>query len=88
MSGQQLELKSMKRQWIDDVAGQFAAHAEKGFEFSADWIHANFTEPWEPNWYGGLLAKLKNEGLIQEIGRVVSSRPERNWAKISLWKVV
>jgi hypothetical protein len=86
----QLELSELKRDWIDD--------AEKDFFNNRSILPAQFTSehvlsmslisPPHPNWVGCLMARLRNTGRIREVGRVRSSRPERNGAKITLWAIV
>ena len=83
----QLELATLKRDWIDQSAAAFAARSFSIGTFTADDLRHYIEPPPEPNWIGCLMARLRNEGLIKEVGRVRSTRPERNGAKVSLWAV-
>ncbi len=86
MSGQQLELSELKRAWIDDSFQKF--NARDIGQFSVEELRLFLSEPPHENWWGCLVAKLRCTGKIKEIGRVKSTRTERNGAKITLWKVV
>jgi len=83
----QLELTTLTRPWIEDVKANFWKLANRG-QISADDVHEVFGEPPHNSQFGGLFAKLKQAGMIREVGRVRSKRPERNGAKVSLWKIV
>jgi hypothetical protein len=89
MSGQQLDLSELKRVWIDDAA-KTLDHTllARGNEITVEDVRRLVLEPPHTNWYGCLMARLKNSSRIREIGRVRSSRPEANGRKISLWEVV
>ena len=84
----QLELSEIKRVWIDDAHARFMARLFSIGTFSADDLRHYVEPPPEPNWIGCLMARLRNEGRIREVGRVRSNRPERNGAKISLWQTL
>ncbi len=84
----QLELTTIKRQWIDDAASQFALMAHKLGVFTFDDLHKILPTPEHVNWFGVLAAKLKNEGLIKRVNAVPSKRPEANGRLISVWEVV
>jgi hypothetical protein len=83
-----LQLDELKRKWIDDafyfVTRQFPA----GCEITSETIRCVLSNPPHKNWHGCLIAKLLKAGRIREIGRVKSSRPERNGAKITIWQTV
>ena len=80
----QLELSEMKRAWIDTSIDRFFA---MGFrQFSADDLHKILDAPPHDNWFGCMMASLRCRGKIREVGRVKSTRPERNGAKITLWE--
>lgn len=82
----QLELAALKRDWIEDAAPRVATLLPTLGTFTADDLRGLLPEPPTPNWFGCLIARLRNTGLIQEAGRVKSTRPERNGAKISAWR--
>ena len=83
-----LKLDELKRAWIDDAESKFNARAFSLGTFTTDDLRHYIDEPPTPNWIGCLAARLRNCGRIREIGRVKSTRPERNGAKVSLWQVV
>lgn len=86
-SAQQLELAELKRAWIDEAEATFDRIKGTLGRFTADRLHAVLTAPPHENWIGCLVARLRNTGKIRECGRVKSTRPERNGAKISVWEV-
>lgn len=84
----QLELKALKRQWLDDSASQFALFAHKLGAFTFDDLHRLLPRPEHENWWGVLAAKLKNQGLIRRVNAVPSRRPEANGRLVSVWEVI
>jgi hypothetical protein len=88
MNSVQLELKAIKRQWLDDAASQFALFAHKLGLFTFDDMHQKLPTPEHPNWYGILAAKLKNEGHIRRVTATPSRRPSANGRLVSVWEVV
>lgn len=88
MSGVQLELSTMKREWLDDAMGQFALIASRYRRFTTDDLHPILGEPASRGWWGALTAKLQAEGFIREAGRVASQRKSANGRKITIWEVV
>jgi hypothetical protein len=83
----QLELTEIKRDWIDEAADLFTRTVgARGNQFTSELVLKHVLTPPHPNWAGCLMAKLRCEGRIKEVGRVRSSRPERNGAKITLWE--
>jgi len=85
----QLELADLKRDWIDGAADLLSRTLlARGNQITAETIRKYVVAPPHENWFGCLVAKLRCTGKIKEVGRVKSSRPERNGAKITLWEVV
>jgi hypothetical protein len=82
----QLELKAIKRAWLDDAAWQIDALLPKLGRFSTDDIHPLLPKPEHENWYGILMAQLKNKGLIRRVDATASKRPEANGRLISVWE--
>ncbi len=79
----------MRRAWIDDALDLLSRTVlARGNEITAETIRKHLKPPPHENWIGCLFAKMKNTGRIREIGRVKSTRPERNKAKITLWEVI
>lgn len=84
----QLELKAIKRAWVDDAASQLAMILPKLGRFSFDDVHSLLPAPEHVNWYGILAARLKNQGLIRRVDAIASKRPESNGRLISVWEPV
>ena len=81
-----LDLSELKRAWIDDALVAFNARAFSIGTFCADDLHQYLPAPPHKNYFGSLVAKLRRAGRIKEVGRVKSTRPERNGAKVTLWQ--
>lgn len=86
-----VDLGDLKRKWIDEAALKVAELAEAGKlpepDWSSDDLHTLLTkQPEQLNWWGCLMAKLKNEGKIIRTGSKPSSRPEANGRWIASWK--
>ena len=89
MTQPELQLASLKRAWIDDAADLLGRTIlVRGNQLTAETIRKHVVAPPHENWFGCLVAALRCRGKIKEVGRVRSSRPERNGAKISLWEVL
>ena len=84
----QLQLDTLKRDWIDSAVESFNARAFSIGTFTADDLHHYLPPPEHDGWWGCLVAKLRCSGRIKEVGRVKSMRPERNGAKITLWQTI
>ncbi len=84
----QLELTQLKRSWIEDALLVIvrASSAMLPEVFSTDDIHAILPEPAHPNWYGVLLAKLKNIGVVERFGDRPSKRPQANGRRVAVWR--
>lgn len=82
----QLELTDVRRSWIDAAIPLVVERIKDGQSFSADNLHTFLPAPEHLNWYGILCASLKRRGLIVNAGYATSTRPERNGAKVGLWK--
>ena len=83
----QLELASLKRDWLDDVQPQVVLMLPRLGEFTSDDLHAlGFPAPANVNWWGVLLAQLRNRGLIVRVGARPSARPEANGRLVSVWR--
>ena len=73
----QLELADLKRDWVEESAARFPALSLPAV-WSADDLHGLLPQPQERNWFGVLLASLKNRALIEKVGYKPSTRPEAN----------
>jgi len=83
----QLELTTLKRDWIDDAVSFITLRMNQWGTWSSDKLYEVLpTKPEHPNWMGAALAVLRNEGLIEECGRVTSKRKQANGRRVTLWK--
>ena len=83
----QLELSDLRRSWIEAAIPRVRMFFD-GQEFTADDLHRVLERPEQRNWFGVLMATLKNRGLIVETGYIVSTRPERNRACVLKWRMI
>lgn len=88
MSGVQLELATVKRDWIDDAAWSLEPILHRLGRFTTDDLHPLVPAPANKNWWGILAAQLKNKGLIRRVSAAPSRRPEANGRLVSVWEVV
>lgn len=86
MTEHTLELATLKRDWVEESATQLALLLPQLGDFSTDELHPVLPKPDHNNWYGVLMAKLKNEGLIERVNAKPSNRPEANGRLISVWR--
>jgi len=86
----QLELSDLKRDWIEEAALLVKGLAERGQLpdlFSSDDLHVLLpNKPKDGNWWGCLMAKLRNEGKIIRTGSKPSTRESRNGAWIGAYR--
>lgn len=83
----QLELTTIKRQWIDDAVASFPS-LKLPPVFCADDLHKHLPEPTEANWLGCFFAVLRNSKRIRRVGYKVSERPSRNGAEVKTWEKI
>jgi hypothetical protein len=88
MSAHQLELATIKRDWIDDAAWMLEPILHRLGRFTADDLHPLLPTPRNHNWFGILVARLSNRGLIRRVNAVPSRRPEANGRLVSVWEAV
>lgn len=86
-----VELGDLKRKWIDEAALKVAELAEAGKlpepDWSSDDLHTLLTkQPEQLNWWGCLIAKLRNQRMIKRTGSKPSTRDTRNGAWIGTYK--
>ena len=84
----QLELSELQRDWVADAAMAFPGFFTRSQRFTTDDLHPLLPKPENHNWFGVLMAKLKNQGRIKRVSAVASTRPEANGRLLSLWEVV
>lgn len=84
----QLELASLKRDWIEQSKTRVIALGKVKSPFTSDDVHEVVTTPEHPNHVGCLLAALAAEGKIVECGRTTSKRPAANCRKVNQYKLV
>jgi hypothetical protein len=54
--------------------------------FTSDDLHPILPTPQHCNWFGVLMARMKNKGLVERIGYQPSRRPEANGRPIAIWR--
>ena len=57
-------------------------------DFTTDNLHRLLDDPPHSNWFGVLMARMKNKGLIRRKGYQPSARPEANGRPVAIWEVV
>lgn len=82
----QLELGTLKRDWVSTSEDSLRPALKGLGRFSSDDLHSMLVKPTERNWFGVLLASLKNKGLIRRVDVMASRRPEANGRLISVWE--
>lgn len=82
----QLELGALKRDWVEEAETTLRPALKGLGRFSSDDLHSMLVKPTERNWFGVLLASLKNKGLIRRVDVTASRRPEANGRLISVWE--
>lgn len=82
----QLELTDLKIAWCTRMAER-VIETMRGREFTSDDLHPLLEKPAHDNWFGVLMAKLRCTGRIERVGYRNSTRPERNRAAVSVWKL-
>lgn len=55
--------------------------------FTSDDLHPILPTPQHHNWFGVLMARMKNKGLVERIGYQPSKRVEANGRPIAIWRV-
>lgn len=81
-----LNLSELKREWIE-TASPIVLSTMRGREFTSDDLHEVLTEPAHVNWFGVLIARLANKGLVERTGYRPSQRREANGRIVSCWTV-
>jgi len=84
----QLELRDLRRPWVDDALPRLATLLPMLGEFTADDLHGKLPEPEHCNWYGVLVAAAKNKGLVEYVGHRKSCRAIANGRKVSVWRAI
>lgn len=84
-----LPLSTLKRDWIDKAAAAVLSKPS-GTRFTSDDLHDWLPQPEVDNWFGCVMARLRNEGHIRRplVYPQPSRRPERNGAVVFTWEVV
>jgi hypothetical protein len=83
----QLELTEIKRAWLDDAIARFKS-LNLPSTWTADDLHKSLPRPDSDAWWGVLMAKLKNTGVVRCVGYTPSARPERNGGVVRVWEMV
>lgn len=80
------QLDLLQRDWCDN-AEPIVAERMRGHQFTSDELHEIFIAPENGNWWGVLMARMKNKGMVERIGYQPSRRPEANGRPIAIWKI-
>ena len=81
------QLNLLQRDWCDN-AEPIVLRMMRGAAFTTDELHEHFIAPEHGNWWGVLLARMKNKRLIKRVGYRPSIRPEANGRPIAIWEVL
>ncbi len=81
----QLNLFDIKNDWCNRMTPIVLASFKS--EFTTDDIHRVVEAPAHPNWFGVLVAQLKNKGLVEKVGYRTSQRKEANGRAVAAWRV-
>lgn len=85
MNTTQLDL--IKSDWIEETLPRVAMMLPTLGAFTTDILHERIKpEPTNRNWWGCLLAKMRNTGLVAKVGYKPSERPEANGRVIAIWR--
>ena len=85
----QLELTDLQRSWVDEALAVIVrAKCDLPETFTTDDLHAILPAPEHPNWYGVLLAKLRNSGVVEKFGYKPSARKSANGRVVAVWRRV
>ncbi len=79
-----VQLDLLQRDWCERMEG-IVLLTMRGRTFTSDDLHGVLDTPEHPNWWGVLLARMKNKGLVQRIGYQPSTRKAANGRPIALW---
>ena len=82
-----LQLDLLQRSWCERVEREVISHAKGAAEFTTDSIRDFVESPAHPNWFGVLMARMKNQGLVESIGWRVSQRKAANGRPIRVWRI-
>lgn len=80
------QLSLLDRDWIEHSIPE-VLRLMAGRTFCADDLHGILPPPEQRNWYGALMAKLRNQGLIEKVGYQPSARRAANGRVLALWVV-
>ena len=81
------QLDLLQRDWCDRSESVVLAQMA-GRMFTTDDLHPVLDAPEHQNWWGVLLARLKNKGRVERAGYQPSRRPEANGRPVAVWRVV
>lgn len=80
------QLNLLWRDWIEENT-PCVLSTMAGKQFTSDDLHKTLGAPPQQNWWGVLLARLKNKGLVRRVGYKPSERTERNGGVIAVWEI-
>ena len=81
------QLNLLQRDWCEQMEEHVKIIFGRWNTFTSDDLHKSIEEPHHHNWYGVLMARMKNKGLVERVGYQPSKRPEANGRPIAIWKI-
>ena len=81
------QLNLLQRDWCE-FSEPVVLRMMRGMPFTTDDIRHYLPEPANVNYYGVLMARMKNKGLVARITYRPSKRPEANGRPIAVWTVL
>ena len=84
----QLELTTIRRQWIDEAIPVVLDYGRTVPEFGSDDLHNILPVPQHPNYFGVLFSQLKARNLITEAGFRMSKNRAANGRKLQTWRLI
>jgi hypothetical protein len=89
MSAIQLELTTLRRDWIEESFPLVVQALQDKRTFTSDDLYNwNLGKPECVNWYGALMAKLSKSKIIRKIGYQTSTRKQANGRVVAVWERV
>jgi len=86
------QLDLLKRDWCDLCEPVVLAKMRGPYAgdnvFTSDDLHPLLPTPQHHNWFGVLMARMKNKGLVERVGYQPSKRHEANGRPIAVWRIL
>ena len=84
----QLQLDELKRDWIDSAIPKALEVIRDMGQWEAHDLLPYIGQLPVPNYVGSLIAHLKRDGAIREVGFGASKNPKSNSSRVIFWKAV